>query len=185
MYIGSEPLRIHHRDTAVTVDDFWRWSFSDLSVPAIRAAFVRFLVASSLGLISDPPKHTGKDYDLIWIPSGGTVIRIGVREAAYVQSDDSRDCPEYLAFGVPLKTECDVHVFCAFHGAKWGSSPVDGDLSPLNMDLWDFYAFPSASMDRSNTGLGFIALPALVSLESAWSDYYGIAGAIKRAMIAE
>lgn len=181
MYIGGEALRAGGHDIAVTVDDFWRWNFSDLSVPATRAAFVKFLVASSLGLISDPPKHMGRDCDLIWTPSSSTGICIGVKEAFYAPLDNAA-CPEYIVFALPLKADCDVHIFCVFHPQAWTEHLSGTAFSPLDLDLWDFYVFPSAGMGRRNPGLGFLALPALVSLESAWSDYYGIAGAVKRAM---
>lgn len=61
---------------------------------------------------------------------------------------------------------------------------VDGD-SPLNTDLWDFYALRASTLDVIRSGKGFVTLPALLGGNPVWSDYYGIGRAITVAVSAK
>ena len=79
MYIGNEPLSVGGHDIALTVNDFWRWSFSDFSDFSTRDAFSKFLVASSLGLTADGNARQRRVRNLLWSPAGSAGIRISVR----------------------------------------------------------------------------------------------------------
>ena len=138
MYIGGEPLSVGGRDIALTVNDFWRWSFSDFSAFSIRDAFSEFLAASSLGLTADGLARPRRARNLIWSPTGGSGLRISVRTAAYVQSAEAEH-PDHIIFVIPKKPECDAYLFCVFKGM------TDAE-SPLNTDLWDFYALCSGGL---------------------------------------
>ena len=173
MYIGNERFQVGGSGIAVTVNDFWRWSFSDFSVPVTCRAFAEFLVASSLELISNGHGREGEDCDLLWTPSGGSGIRIGIKSAAYVQSDDGEH-PDHIVFRSPSGRICDAYVFCV-------SKALAGE-SPLNMDLWDFYSLRNQAMDKSMAGPENLSLSALMGLEAVWSDYYGIGSAILSAL---
>lgn len=175
MYIGNEPLRVGSQDIAVTVNDFWRWSFSDFTDFTTRAAFAEFLVASSLGLTADNSVRLKRS--LLWSPAGGSGIKVSVRTAAYVQSGEE-DHPDHILFPVPKDHVGCVYVFCVFKGM------VDGD-SPLNTDLWDFYALRASTLDGIRSGKGFVTLPALLGGNPVWSDYYGIGRAITVAVSAK
>lgn len=176
MYIGSEPLRVGGRDIALTVNDFWRWSFSNFTDFSVRAAFSEFLVASSLDLTSDGNGRQRHTHDLLWSPHGSAGLKVGVRTAAYVQSDDAEH-PEHIVFPTPDECTCNVCVFCVFKGMMQ-------EESPLNTDLWDFYSLRFPPVGSGRPVQNSLTLPALKGLEPVWSDYYGIGGAIQKAMTA-
>ena len=176
MYIGSEHLRVRGQDTAVTVEDFWRWSFSDLYDRSIRAAFSKFLIASSLGILSDRNgRQRVPDGDLLWTPCGGPGLRIGPRASAYIQSGEG-DRPDRISFPLPYRTHCDVCVFCVFKAM----SQQEG--SPLDTDLWDFYTLRSSRLGEKRPRQGSITLPVLTGMGPVWSDWYGIGDAIREEM---
>ena len=179
MYIGNEPLSVGGDEIGVTVNDFWRWAFSDFSSPMIRETFAEFLVASSLDLISDGQKQSKPDFDLLWNPSGNHGgVRIGVKSAAYLQSNDG-EYPDRVAFHFPDFSEnqaCDVYIFCVFKA-------LSQNESPFNTDLWEFYSVRGQDIKniKNNKNINIlnkIPLSVLTPLKPIWSDYYGIAGAI-------
>ena len=174
MYIGNEPLSVGGHDIGLTVNDFWRWSFSDFSDFSTRDAFSKFLVASSLGLTADGNARQRRVRNLLWSPAGSAGIRISVRTAAYVQSGEAEH-PDHIIFVIPKKPDCDACLFCVFKGM------TDAE-SPLNTDLWDFYALCSGALGGSVSGSGYVTLPALMGLNPVWSDYYGIGDAIKKTL---
>ena len=176
MYIGNEPLSVGGHDIALTVNDFWRWSFSDFSDFSTRDAFSEFLVASSLGLTADGNARQRRVRNLLYAPLGGSGIRVSVRTAAYVQSDEA-ERPDHIIFVIPKKPDCDAYLFCVFKGMRDAESPLD-------TDLWDFYALRSGALGGSGSERGFVTLAALMGLNPVWSDYYGIGDAIKKAMTA-
>ena len=176
MYIGNERIQVGGHDIDLTLDDFWRWSFSDFSDFSTRAAFSRFLTASSLGLtVSDiaRDKHTN---DLLWSQSGTSILKVGVRTAAYIQSDEAEH-PDHIVFDIPTEHTCNAYVFCVFKALRQTESP-------LNTDLWDFYSLKTIAFNGSNPYQQFITLPALMEFQPVWSDYYGIGAAIQKAMTA-
>ena len=176
MYIGNEPLLVSGHELSVTVNDFWRWAFSDLSVPAAREAFAEFLVASSLELISDGQGRTNQRSVPLWNLSDGdgNGIRVGVRSAACLQSD-SAEHPDRIIFDIPPERTCDVRVFCVFKA-------MTRNESPLNTDLWDFYSVRERDISINITNPTKFPLSALTRLEPVWSDYYGIPGAVLAAL---
>ena len=47
---GNEPFTLHGSDTSIILQDFWRWSCSDLLNNTQRGVLAEFLVHSALGL---------------------------------------------------------------------------------------------------------------------------------------
>ena len=173
MYIGNEPLSVGGHETALTVNDFWRWSFSDFSDFSTRDAFSEFLVASSLSLTVDGNARQRRVRTLLWSPVGTAGVRVNARTAAYVQSDEAEQ-PDHIIFVIPKKPDCDAYLFCVFKGMANAESPLD-------TDLWDFYALCSSTLDGRASESGYVTLPALMGLNPVWSNYYGIGDAIKKA----
>ena len=170
MLSAMKPLRV-----GGYVNDFWRWSFSDFSDFSTRDAFSEFLVASSLGLTADGNARQRRVRNLLWSPVGTAGVRVNVRTAAYVQSSEAEH-PDHIIFVIPKKPDCDAYLFCVFKG-------MTGAESPLDTDLWDFYALCSSALGRMPES-GYVTLPALMGLNPVWSDYYGIGDAIKKAITA-
>lgn len=177
MFIGDERLRVGGNAIALTVNDFWRWAYSDLSSKQNRAVFADFLVAASLEE-AQILRQAGKGYDLLWY-AGGKSIRINVRAGAYTEAVEMEH-PDRIQFRLSEYDEphsCDIIVFCIFRAMSQSDSPLD-------MELWDFYSISSKVLYRDIPDRRIITLPALMELESVWSDYYGIGMAIHEAMAA-
>lgn len=173
MYIGNEPLQVCGHDISLTMNDFWRWAGFDLSDAFTRSISAEFLVASSLDIL-----HGGRqvrNYSLL-LPQKRTPIGtcIHVSSAAYVQADDAEH-PDHISFSIAPWQDAEVYVFCLFKA-------MSTEQSPLNTDLWDFYAIRTKAWESIWHGAGTATLPAIISLGPVWCDYYGIGSAIDSAL---
>lgn len=176
LFIGDEQLQVGGHGIALTVNDFWRWAGSDLNDAATRSVFAEFLVASSLEILDDG-RQSSRSYDLLWPQDDGSGIRINVRTAAYIQSDDPEH-PDQIFFDLGFRDRCDVFVFCVYKA-------MAPEQSPLDTELWDFYALHSWGWDGMKEDQRTATVPAILRLEPVWSDYYGIGEAIQKTMTAK
>lgn len=186
-YIGNEPLIINGRETNITMNDYWRWAYSDLTNNISRSVFAEFIVASSLeitNIVTEGIRTMWRAYDLM----NKDGIRIEVKSAGYVQSYDMKH-PDCVSFRIaparlpdetgdykreaPLQRNSDVYVFCIYKA-------ISKVQSPLDLDLWDFYVLSTKVLDAKKPTQKTITLPSLMQLEPFWCDYYGIGEAIKR-----
>lgn len=78
---GNEPFTLHGSDTSIILQDFWRWSCSDLLNNTQRGVLAEFLVHSALGT-KDAVRTDWLPFDLT-SPSG---LRIEVKSSAYLQA---------------------------------------------------------------------------------------------------
>ena len=78
---GNEPFTLHGSDTSICLQDFWRWSCSDLLNNTQRGILAEFLVHSALGT-KDVVRTDWLPFDLT-SPSG---LRIEVKSSAYLQA---------------------------------------------------------------------------------------------------
>ncbi|MBR1497749.1 MAG: hypothetical protein IJ617_09005 [Oscillospiraceae bacterium] len=175
LFIGNEQLQVGGRGISVTVNNFWRWAGSDLNDTATRSVFAEFLVASSLEILADG-RATDRSYDLLWPQGDGAGIRANVRTAAYIQTDDAEH-PDQIFFDLGFRDRCDVFVFCVFKS-------MTPEQSPLDTELWDFYALRSGEWDGIGEERRSATVPAILRLGPVWSDYYGIGEAIQKTMAA-
>lgn len=188
-YIGNEPFLVGSKPINLTMNDFWRWAYSDLTNSHNRSELAEFIVASSIGadhLDTDTSRSMWKQYSLL-SPDG---YKLEVQSAAYVQSWDTEH-PDHVSFQIapsrmpdntgkpkldtPLQRKADVYIFCIYKA-------MEKDESPLDLDLWDFYVLPTSVLDEIKPLQKTITLPSLMKLEPVWCDYYGIAEAIQKAM---
>lgn len=188
-YIGNEQFLVGNKTTDITMNDFWRWAYSDLSNNIRRSVLAEFIVASSLEITdmdSEKTRTMWRPYDLLTKDG----YKVEVKSAAYVQSWDAKhpDCISYRIAparlpdetgdykeNAPLQRNSDVYVFCLYKAMK-------KDESPLNLDLWEFYVLSTKILDEKKPTQKTITLPSLMKLEPIWCDYYGIGEAIKKAM---
>lgn len=188
-YIGNEQFSVGSHTINLTVNDFWRWSYSDLNDGICRSALAEFIVATSLEV---PDLNHGlsrtlkRPYDLI----SKDGYRIEVKSAAYNESSDEEH-PDCISFGIaPAELpdrikesdatshrNSDVFVFCVYKA-------VAKDETPLDLDLWDFYILPTKVLNEKKPIQKTITLPSLMRLEPMWCDYYGIGDAIQKVMTA-
>lgn len=191
-YIGNEPFIVNGNEINITMNDYWRWAYSDLANNINRSVFAEFIVASSLELIEMQTEQTRtmwRPYDLL----SKEGYKIEVKSAGYVQSMDMKH-PDCVSFRIaparlpdatgdykldaPLQRNSDVYVFCIYKA-------LSKDQSPLDMELWDFYVLPTKILNEKKPTQKTITLPSLMQLEPVWCDYYGIGEAIKSVMPSE
>lgn len=191
LYTGNEPLLINGRKAALTVTDYWRWAYSDLSNNINRSVFAEFIVAASLGII-----NTETESRIIWRPYdllSQDGYKIEVKSSGYIHSSENKH-PDRISFRIaparlpdetgdykkdaPLQRNADIYVFCIFKA-------LSKDQTPLDMDLWDFYVLPTIILDKNKPAQKTITLQSLLQLEPIWCDFYGIGKAIKNVMPSE
>lgn len=182
-YIGNESFMIGGRPISITMNDYWRWAYSDLANSLNRSVLAKFIVSSSIGASRI---NALQQYDLL--SSNG--YKLSVRSAAYILSDDG-DHPDQVSFQIapsrtidtsgiqrldaPLRRSSDAYVFCLYKA-------MEKDESPLDLDLWEFYILSTSILEEKKPFQKTITLPSLLKLEPVWSDYYGIEEAIKKVM---
>lgn len=188
-YIGNEPFLVGGKPISITMNDYWRWAYSDLADSINRSVLAEFIVASSIGAahIDDNASRSAlKLYDLL-SPGG---YKLSVKSAAYVQSDDTEH-PDHISFQIapsrilnsagqprldtPFKRNSDAYVFCIYKA-------MEKDEYPLDLDLWEFYVLSTSALDKEKPIQKTITLPSLLKLEPVWCDYYGIGDALQKAM---
>lgn len=186
-YIGNEPFLVGGKPISITLNDYWRWAYSDLADSRNRSVMAKFIVASSIGAAhSDTSGSARMQYSLL-SPDG---YRLEIQSAAYVQSRDTEH-PDHVSFQIapsmmpdssgkpkpdtPLHRKSDAYIFCIYKA-------MEKDESPLDLDLWEFYVLPTSVLDEIKPVQKTITLPSLIKLEPVWCDYYGIEEAIQKAM---
>lgn len=188
-YTGNEPLIVNGKKTSITINDYWRWAYSDLSNNINRSVFAEFIVASALDIVSlqtEQSRTMWRPYDLL--TSEG--CKVEVKSAGYVQSHDIKH-PDCISFRIaparlpdetgdykmdaPLQRNAEVYVFCIYKG-------LSRDNNPLDMDLWEFYVLSTKILDEKKPTQKTITLPSLIQLNPIYCDYYGIDKAIKSAI---
>lgn len=188
-YIGNEAFSINGNNINLTMNDYWRWAYSDLNNNITRSVLAEFIVASSLGIIhldAERSRQMWRPYDL----QSTEGYRIEVKSAAHVQSWDAKH-PDRIIFRIaparmpdetgdyksdaPLQRNSDVYVFCVY-------TATHKEQSPLNLDLWEFYILPTKVLNEQKATQKTISLPSLMQLGPIWCDYYGISDALSKAM---
>ncbi len=179
-YIGNEPFLVGGKGIDLTMNDFWRWSYSDLNNNALLSMLAKFIVASSLEI-------TSNGTTCCLISKDG--YKIEVKSAAYIQTLDA-ECPDHVSFSIaPIKQSgrmadeeldfiqqsSDVSIFCIYKAQT-------SDETPLDLDLWDFYVLQTKTLRNKKPALKTITLPSLMQMEPVWCDYYGIGDAIQKVM---
>lgn len=177
---GTEHFCANGGELDVTMTDFWKWAYSDLSEISQRSMLSEYIVASAMnaaGVQNSRSDFSMKPYDLI-TENGFTV---SIKSAAYIQSQDARQ-PDCISFsisshktGTQNKRGSDIHIFCLYKG-------MGERDTPLNLDLWEFYILRSSVLDEKKPTKKTITLPSLMRLEPLWCDYYGIGDAIQTIM---
>lgn len=186
---GSEHFEVNGHAIDLTVNDFWKWAYSDFANNISRSVLAEYIVASALGTAGIATERTRvmwRPYDLL----SKEGYKVEVKSAAYVQSWDSKH-PDCVSFRIaparlpdetgdykldaPLQRNSDVYIFCIYKA-------LTKDESPLNLDLWDFYVLPTRILDEKKPTQKTITLPSLMQLEPMWCDYYGIGDAVTKMM---
>lgn len=175
---GTEHFSANGREIGLTMADFWKWAYSDLSDNLQRSILSEYIVASALNATEKKCNRTHKaknSYDLLTEDG----FRIVIKSAAYIQSPEAEH-PDCISFSImsPPGQNCrcsDIYIFCLYKG-------MTENNSPLNLDLWEFYVIKSSVLDEQKPAQKTITLPSLMRLQPLWCDYYGISEAIQTIM---
>ena len=179
---GSESFIASGRAIGLNLLDFWRWSTSDLVSNATRGVLAEFIVASALGISPDTPRDEWAAWDLT-MPEG---IKVEVKSAAYIQSWNQRELSK-ITFNTPKtrawnadsnrqstesKRQADVYVLALLgHQDK-------ATIDPLNLDQWEFFVLPTATLDARTRSQHSITLPSLLKLHGESVPFTGLRNAV-------
>lgn len=163
--------------------DFWGWCSSDLANNAMRGVLAEYLVARALG--------TAEGVRVEWDAYDVTTkrgVKVEVKSSAYLQSwqqakvsvvefDVAPKTPDATRpeLGTERKRQADVYVFALLkHRNK-------ATLNPLNIDQWEFYVLPTATLDKQIGGQKKIRLAPLLNLNPEKATFDTLPAAIERA----
>ena len=181
---GDEKLKSGAQDIGCSLLDFWKWSASDLVSNATRGRLAEFIVAKAL----DIPIHTTvRDEWAAYDLAGPGGVKVEVKSAAYLQSWH-QNRPSPIQFAVPKarawdpdtnvlsaepKRQAEVYVFAVLKERE------DKDkLDPLDVDQWEFYVIPTATLNARTRNQYSITLKTLCELTGGPVDYRHLAGRV-------
>jgi hypothetical protein len=144
---GKEPLTFSDKKTKYNLQDFWRWSVSDILSNATRGILAEFIVGTVIGL---DPKDVRIEWDTYDLTSKDG-IKIEVKSSAYIQSWKQKDYskisfsikpthfldPQTLLYQNEAKRHADVYVFCLLKHKDQDT------IDPLKLEQWEFYVVPT------------------------------------------
>ncbi len=165
------------------LSDFWRWSFSSLLNNVTRGHLAEFIVARALGVAGVRKVWAAYDLEIPNQNANEKKVRVEVKSAAYLQEweQDDKSAIQFnvrktrainkktgLYTGTP-KRHADVYVLAHYKEEKNKDA-----VKILNLNQWDFYVVPTASLEhfKLNRSLipGRAALPRRLG-EAAASPY--------------
>ncbi|ARI78728.1 hypothetical protein [Halobacillus mangrovi] len=154
---------IQIKGTETTVEEFWRWAYSDLLSNTNRGILAEFLVGYALGLTSDPRIEWDKA-DFVYIEN-----LIEVKSSAYIQSWKQRQ-PSKIVFNIPKarawdtatglmssesKRNSDCYIFCVYTDQDKSNYDV------LDVKRWDFYVVSTSYLNEHFTEQKTISLSTI------------------------
>lgn len=175
---GSEKFTFQDSELDYTVKDYWAWSFSDLYNNIYRGILAEYVVATALGIT---PPH-GDFLRVVWNPFdllSKSGKRVEVKSAAYLQSWETHFskisfgiAPASVHNGISRQRNCDVYVFCLY-------TAESRDVSPLNLDFWEFYVLSARVLNEKKPKQKSITLSSLKKLNPVCVKYDHLADAIE------
>lgn len=148
---GCETIALHGEMLA-TVQDFWRWAYSNINDNASRGRFAEFIVCAALGC-ADGTRTEWDPYDIMW-----EGIKIEVKSSAYLQTWAQKDLSR-IVFGIQpthywdsttstsddtAHRQADVYVFCIENCKE----QADGNPNPLDLSQWEFRVIATEILDQ-------------------------------------
>lgn len=147
---GDEQIALDGRALA-TVQDFWRWAYSNMNDNASRGRFAEYIVAAALGC-TEGTRREWDAYDVLWHG-----IKVEVKSSAYIQSWGQNQLsrivfgvqptldwdPETGQEGKVRRRQADVYVFCV----ETCQNQDPGNPNPLDLAQWDFYVMATSTLN--------------------------------------
>ena len=148
---GKEFLTFNDKKTKYNLQDFWRWSVSDILSNATRGILAEFIVGTAIGL---DPKDVRIEWDAYDLTSKDE-IKIEVKSSAYIQSWEQKDYskisfsikpthfldPQTLLYQNEAKRHADVYVFCLLKHKNQDT------IDPLKLEQWEFYVVSTKALE--------------------------------------
>ena len=185
---GDEPFRAGEETLGFTLQDYWRWSGSDLMGNAARGVMAEYLVAKALGVTQEPREEWG-EFDAEVLGCG----TIEVKSSAYIQSWEQQDYSK-ISFDIgkrksawnpktgkymeldPPERVADVYVFCLL------KHKCQETIDPLDVHQWEFFVVPRSKLDhddwKDNKSVGLNPLSRLAKPTA----YHELRDQVKRAI---
>ncbi len=146
---GTECFTYNGHEINMTIQDFWKWHFSEIY--DLQDKIAEFIVATALGL--DEPYNVGS-WTLYDIDYHG--VRIEVKETSYYHAWQTDEEPksQLRTFGITkayseyqdntseFKRQNDIYVFCLNIGETRETS------NPMKLENWEFYIVPTSTINE-------------------------------------
>ncbi len=128
---GNEHFSLKDTCTDLSIQELWKWYFSDLI--DIKSKVAEYLVTKALGF--SKPYNTG-----YW--SAHSIVyrgrRLEIRSASYMKSIyDINPSMKYVRHIDIRVKDCGVYVFCLLPGK------TKEEADPLKIENWKFYVIPT------------------------------------------
>jgi hypothetical protein len=184
---GSESFRTATSALGFTLLDFWSWSASDVLSNATRGRIAEFIVAKACDIPTNDVRGEWAAFDLKTVQGDG--IAIEVKSAAYLQSWYQKRLSQitfrvrktraWYREGNKLAIEptrsAKVYVFALL--AHQNKKTVD----PLDVDQWEFYVLPTATLNARKRSQHSITLPSLRALKAGPYKFHQLFHAVETA----
>lgn len=184
---GTEKFTFQDNKLPYTVQNYWSWAFSDLYNNIYRGILAEYIVAMALKIT---PPH-GNYQRIVWNPYdllSKSGKRIEIKSSAYLQSWDG-DFSKIIFSIAPAQIDnsishsvstfqrnSDVYVFCLY-------TAKTRDVSPLNLDYWDFYILPTSILNEKKPNQKTISINSLKTLNPECVKYNGLYNAVENITI--
>ena len=165
---GNENLEFDNSPVGYTLQDFWRWSLSDILSNASRGRFAEFIVGTAIDLQIENLRNEWDAYDL----STNDGIKIEIKSASYIQSWKQSKFSA-ISFSIKaathmdnkitmlrseVKRHADIYVFCLLKHKDQKT------IDPLKLEQWEFYILPTCKLDNYKRSKSSITLTSLQKL---------------------
>lgn len=151
-----------------TIEDFWKWGFSDILSNSLRGIFAEFLVGNALGCLNEN-RIEWDAFDLVYRDK-----KIEVKSSSYIQTWHIGQYSKII-FSIGAKKEydyqmrkyssvtkrsADVYVFCLLK-----EKDIE-KIDPLNLDQWEFYLASTPILDKNFPNQKTISLTSLKKISN-------------------
>jgi hypothetical protein len=177
-----DPFHASGKLLGFVLEDFWKWSVSDLVSNATRGIVAEFIVAKALGISTAGVRNEWSPYDL----TTQNGLKVEVKSAAYLQSWNQEQLSpihftvrkttpwnsETKKVSEEPKRQADVYVFAIL------SHKDKSTIDPLDVTQWAFYVLSTSVLDARTPSQHSITLNTLEKLAKGPMDYFHLREAV-------
>jgi hypothetical protein len=166
---GNESFTNNKKTLGFSVEDFWKWSVSDLLSNATRGRLAEFIVATALGInVKKQIRDEWSAWDLT-TPKG---IKVEVKSAAYIQSWHQKESSK-ISFLVPKTRAWDADTnkqadYAERHADVYVLALLEEEdvtkIDPMKIEQWSFFVIPTYIFNERERSQHSITLPSLEKL---------------------